>query len=333
MGNIEKIDIVVTWVDGADEKWRQERDAYREPEDSNGENRYRDWGLMRYWFRGIEKFAPWVNKVYFVTWGHIPEWLNTKNRKLVIVNHEDYIPKKYLPTFSGHPIELNLHRIEGLSERFIYFNDDMFLTGMTEPEFFFENGLPKDTCVESTVMQGDYNDMFAHILVNTCSVINMHYDKKQVIKTHRKKWFSKVYGKDVVRNYLLYPFRQFSSFKFYHLPNSFLKSSFEAVWDMEGDLLDQVCRNKFRTIRDINQYVFRYYQLVNGIFSPRSPHYGRFFMPERDDLEEICQSIENSKYKMICVNDDVEEERLDEVIHRLQQSFEILLPDKCSFEK
>ncbi|WP_331836427.1 hypothetical protein [Erysipelothrix piscisicarius] len=69
----------------------------------------------------------WVNNVYLITYGHLPDFLNVDHPKLKIINHTDYIPSDYLPTFSSHTIELNMHRIEGLSEHFVYFNDDMFL--------------------------------------------------------------------------------------------------------------------------------------------------------------------------------------------------------------
>ena len=95
---------------------------------------------MRYWFRGIEKFMPFVNKIFFVTWGHIPEWLNTDNEKLVIVNHRDYIPEKYLPTYNSNVIEMNFHRIKDLSECFVNFNDDMFITDYVTEDYFFKKG-------------------------------------------------------------------------------------------------------------------------------------------------------------------------------------------------
>ena len=63
------------------------------------ENRFRDCDNLQYVFRGIEKYVPWANKIYFITWGHVPGWLNTDNDKIVIVKHEDFIPKEYLPTF------------------------------------------------------------------------------------------------------------------------------------------------------------------------------------------------------------------------------------------
>ena len=119
---MEKIDFVIPWVDGNDPQWRAEKAKY-DPSgmpQSDAPERYRDWDNLQYWFRGVEKFAPWVNRIHFITWGHLPPWLDTSNPKLNIVKHTDYIPEKYLPTFSSHAIELNMHRIEGLAEHFVF---------------------------------------------------------------------------------------------------------------------------------------------------------------------------------------------------------------------
>ena len=99
-----------------DPKWKADFSKYsgRKENTKNGvsEARFRDNGFLRYWFRGVEKFAPWVNKIYFVTWGHVPKWLNTAHEKIQIVKHEDFMAPAYLPTFNINSIELNLHRIK-----------------------------------------------------------------------------------------------------------------------------------------------------------------------------------------------------------------------------
>ena len=112
------IDFVIPWVDGTDSQWSQKCSRFLPENSALEECRYRDWGLLKYWFRAVECYAPWVRKIHFVTDGQIPDWLNTEHPKLHVVNHGDYIPKEYLPTFSSHTIELNLHRIAGLSEHF-----------------------------------------------------------------------------------------------------------------------------------------------------------------------------------------------------------------------
>ena len=97
-----KVDIVISWVDGDDPEWVAEKQRYTSEIDNKVDEkraRYRDWDNVQYIFRGIEKFAPWVNKIFFVTYGHLPAWLDVTNPKLVVVKHEDFIPKEYLPTF------------------------------------------------------------------------------------------------------------------------------------------------------------------------------------------------------------------------------------------
>ena len=91
----EKIDFVIAWVDGNDKEWLAEKAKYSPSSmaDSATPVRFRDWDNLQYWFRGVEKYAPWVNKIHFITWGHLPKWLDTNNPKLHIVNHRDYIPE------------------------------------------------------------------------------------------------------------------------------------------------------------------------------------------------------------------------------------------------
>lgn len=138
------IDFVILWVDGNDPDWQAEKSRYQseKEDDSNTVNRYRDWNLLPYWFRAVENFAPWVRKIHFVTWGHVPKFLQLENSKLHIVRHDEFIPEDYLPTFSSHAIEMNIHRIPGLAEHFVYFNDDMFLLRPFEKEDFFETIFP-----------------------------------------------------------------------------------------------------------------------------------------------------------------------------------------------
>ena len=142
---MNKIDFVLAWVDGADKEWLAERRKYNPAKGAdNSAARYRDWENLQYWFRGVEKFAPWVNRIYFVTCGHIPPWLNTSHPKLKLIRHSDYMKPEYLPTFNINSIELNFHRIPELSEQFVYFNDDMFLLKPVYMEDFFKDEKPID---------------------------------------------------------------------------------------------------------------------------------------------------------------------------------------------
>ena len=194
----EKIDFVITYVDGNDENWLSKRKKYITGTDklNESETRYRNWENLQYWFRGVEKFASFVNRIHFITDGQVPEWLNVEHPKLNIVKHSDYIPEKYLPTFSAIPIEINIHKIKGLEEHFVFFNDDMFLTDYVKEEDFFINGKPVDRYVESAIIKSNESYMFPHIFLNCISVINKNFDKKACIENFKEKWLSKKNGKE-----------------------------------------------------------------------------------------------------------------------------------------
>ncbi|MDR3191116.1 MAG: capsule biosynthesis protein CapG, partial [Lactobacillaceae bacterium] len=149
----QKIDFVVTYIDGTDEEWLAKRNLAKgiKNEAGNGEDRYRQWDNFKYWFRGVEKFAPWVNKVYLVTDTKIPEWLNVNHEKLVILRQEDFMPVELLPTFNSISIEFFFDKIPGLAEQFVYFNDDMYLTKPTSPTDFFVEGKPREFGLLGTI--------------------------------------------------------------------------------------------------------------------------------------------------------------------------------------
>jgi len=129
----EKVDIVLTWLDSNDPMWQKSRmDAeqiYNPEEGSNNDIRFESWDNLKYWFRAIEKCMPWVNRVFLITCGQRPDFLNLSDSRIKLVDHNDYIPKEYLPTYNSNTIEMNLHRIEDLSENFVLFNDDVFRLG------------------------------------------------------------------------------------------------------------------------------------------------------------------------------------------------------------
>lgn len=237
---MDNIDFVMIWVDGEDPEWRKEKEKYQGVKSRNiddGEERYRDWGILKYWFRAVDKYAPWVHRVYFVTCGQVPEWLDLNCEKLQFVKHSDYMPEEYLPTFSSHPIELNLHRIEGLSDQFVYFNDDMFLTNYVSPDDFFIENTPVHPALLHAIlpMAGANNEIMSHIYVNMITAINQNFNAKSSIKKNWKKWFDiKTCGtKNLLMNIFNSQHRDFVGFANEHLPVPILKQTMKEVWDKE----------------------------------------------------------------------------------------------------
>lgn len=332
----QDIDFVVTWVNGNDPEWKKEKVLYETKHNkdemfsawSNPLSRYRDWETLRYWFRGVECFAPWVNKIHFVTWGHLPEWLNERHPKLHVVKHEDYIPKKYLPTFNSHTIEWNMHRIPGLTERFVYFNDDMFLINPVKETDFFRQGSPCETAGSSIVILKT-DDGNADI--NNMKVINKYFDKKRVLTRFWGKWFLPIYRDRLVRTLLLLPWDFFTGMYYDHLCSPHLKSTFAKLWELEAELLDNTCNCRFRESNNVNHWLAREWNIVSGNFIPKDARFGKSFFKPID--EEICTAIIRSKYKCICINDvECDERNFIRQKHILQKVFEKKFPTKSGFE-
>ena len=167
--------------------------------------------------------------------------------------------------------------------------------------------------------------------MNDAALVNMHYNKKEVIRKQANKWFSPAYGAMLFRNVLMLPYREFSSFKYSHLPSPFLKATYWKVWDEEGAVLDEVCKNRFRTVFDVNQYVMKYWQYMEGKFTPQSPKLGRFYTIGKHD-QQIHHTIRRQACKMICLNDDVNVGDFEKQKKEIQRSFEVIFPEKSSFE-
>lgn len=326
------IDLIVPWVDGGDPAWQAEKAKFApSPAGDDRAIRYRSWEHFRYFFRGVEKNLPWIRTVHFVTWGHLPAWLDAEAPGLHIVRHGDYIPAEYLPTFSANPIELNLHRIDGLAEHFIFANDDTFFLRPLAPDFFFKDGLPRD-CAIQNVLQFRTWDGIDRIVANDLTCLNSHFSKKDCIRQNRGKWFAPVYKKGLLQNLYLRRFANFTGFLDPHLPNAFLKRTFEAVWAAEPDRLDAVCRNRVRSDGDLNQWLMRYWQLANGDFIPASPDRGRLFAIGRDDAA-VEAAVRANRLPMICLSDHdgaVDAEAED---RRLSALLEEIFPAPSAFER
>ena len=293
------IDFVIPWVDGSDPEWKKERDYYASLEGiksviDDSETRYRDWDTLKYLLRSIEKNTPWVHKVHLITCGHLPKWLNVNAEKLNIVNHKEYIPEDYLPTFSSHTIELNMHRIKGLSRRFVYFNDDLLILSKMARTDFFKNGLPRDYAILN-VISSSHRGSVMDTALSDIEIINDHFDKNKTIKKNLTKWINPIYGKNLFRTFLLMPWPIFTNIHVAHICNPYLKKTFEKVWEEEYEVLDSTCRHKFRTRRDVNQWLMREWQLCEGDFIPAPSDTGRLFSIKNDN-SDIKKAIEKRKY-------------------------------------
>ncbi|MEU9188890.1 stealth family protein [Streptomyces sp. NPDC048484] len=142
------VDVVYTWVDGSDPEWLRSRAACAGPgyhEEAANSARFLDRDELRYSLRSLRQYAPWVRTIYLVTDEQVPSWLDTSVPGLRVIGHKEiFSDPSLLPTFNSQAIESQLHHIDGLSEHFLYFNDDVLLGRLTTAQdFFLANGLTK----------------------------------------------------------------------------------------------------------------------------------------------------------------------------------------------
>lgn len=331
------IDLVVLWVDGSDSVWLEERMNY-EPKEKNSANissRFRDWGIMKYWFRGIEKNIDWYRYIFFVTYGHVPKWLNLSNPRLKVVKHSDFIPKEYLPTYNSNVIELNLHRIDELSDNFILFNDDIFVIDKMKKEQFFIKGIPCDMLWAKVLVNYDLSNNIWHMVFNNMGIVNRHLSGGKKNFIHFKNWINKVYGKKNIQNFIMMLFTRYSSFYDFHFAIPYKRQTYDEVWGAEEEELVKTCNNRFRTPLDITHWVFRYWRLAKGEFVPIDVQkYGKYF-EFTNGVEEIESAIKQKKYALLVLNDAgcEQQEIFEQYQKRVADAFETILPEKSKFEK
>ena len=318
----QEIDFVITWVDGSDDRWQKEKQETRKhlgivADVDDRKERYRDWDNLQYWFRGVEKYALWVRKIHFVTWGHLPKWLNTDHPKLRVVNHEDFIPREYRPTFNSHTIEWNLHRIPDLAEQFVYFNDE-----------------PVDMLALQPDVANIDNPVMPYIYLNNTMVLAKYFDKYSNIKKQPGAYFHIGYPPMYFfYNMLELAFPRFTGFYTVHGPSPLLKSTYRKLWDMEPELLDRVCSHPFRHKEDINQYVLREYQKLSGEFVPENVRKWCGYYDIEVYNKKLVKAISRQEKKIVCINDSNHEIDFEKVKHEVNAALEQIFPERSSFER
>ncbi len=327
------IDFVITWVDMSDPKWQSKFSIYSGNKNNtkNGvsEARFRDNGFLKYWFRGVDKFAPWVRKIHFVTDGQKPEWLDENHPKINLVNHEDFIPSQFLPVYNSAVIERYMHKIPGLTEHFVYFNDDFYIIDHVQKERFFQNGLPCDIAVF------DYNPSWSQWykrIKNNIRIINRHFDKKEVMALHYDKWFDKSYGAKARWNYILKFYSKFITLRTPHNAQPYLKSTFDEVWAAAEKELTETSSNRFRSLSDYTPELFRTWQICRGHFTPYNTYKDTKMFPLMVRPKQAIRAIYRQSYTLICLNDNVHIRNYDLVMNNIKDAFQHILPEKSSFE-
>lgn len=291
------MDAVITYVNGLDPVWREEYSkALNIPA---LDKRFRDWGTLKYLLRGIQTCMPFVKNVHLVVSGlsQVPEWASGR---LDVVTHRDIIPEEFLPTFNSTTIEMFLHRIPGLDERFIYFNDDMFPVSPCEESDFFRDG---------KIVIGFSRHLFAGGMY-----------KRQCRNSDRMARKALGFGDSVL---FVRP---------QHICSPMLRGACEEVFEKMKDEIFQTL-SQVRTMENLNQYLFLDYLFHQGK-AVRERLSGKFFSFATSSASTIGEYLVSPSRKLVCINDvHLKDEAYLSERAILLDAFERAFPEKSIFER
>lgn len=331
----EAIDFVVTWVDGDDPDWRADRQralngTLAPPSSEETTSRFRSWDTFRHWFRAVERYAPWVNRIHVVTSGQRPKWLDVNHPRINLVPHADIIPPANLPTFNSHAIEAHLVLIPGLSEKFVYFNDDMFLVSPVTPEFFFPRGKPYGVAVFDAL---SVNNVHAHALLNSSAALSRMHSYRTHVLRNAGAWFTPRYGRDVVRNLGTLPWARILPLVSPHLPTAHTRSAVTAAFAAVADDIARTSAAQFRAADQVAPMYLAYmWAILNGEFTPvNRAKLGDFVSLGAIPLDEVDRTVRAAAKPLLCLNDDLSSDSPEYVVgvHNIMQS---VFPHRSEFE-
>ena len=182
------------------------------------------------------------------------------------------------------------------------------------------------------IKNNDTANFMPYIMLNMMALVNMSFDKRSVIRQNFGKWFYPGYGKGLLYNLYLLPWGDFTGFRNYHSCVSFCKSTLEEVWDRFPEVLDATCHHKFRDRADVNQYLFRYWQLASGRFAPKKPD-STYLTIGKQSESEVERLLRGGKYRVVCVNDDPMDFDFDTERQQLVDIFQRAFPRPSAFER
>jgi hypothetical protein len=307
-----EVDAVYMWVDGNDPKIREKRLKYLGMEQkkldvqSAAKGRFYDNEELKYSFRSLEKYAPWIRKIFLITDAQVPKWFKD-NSKIEIVDHKDIIDEKYLPTFNSEVIDFNIHKIKGLADRFLLINDDMFFGRKVYKSFFFtKEGVPI-----------------------------------KYLRRIRRKWLSRpssgmfydIYKK--CQKLIEEKFGEIPTTRFDHCITAYQKESFPKTINLFKEEVERTLTSRFRKEYDVARFLVDFYEIavlgakIKNVYKRRN--FYNIVVDLREDTLYKLSMIEKRRPYMFCLNDT--EKTTDKDREICGEFLEEVLSEKSSFEK
>lgn len=268
------IDYVVPMVFHDDVKWQEDFKAanreYNEA-DLGFFVRFRSWGTEHLLIRCVRKYMPFVRNIYIILARESQKrpWMDEEGVR--IVYHRDIIPEKFLPTFNSLAIEMFLHRIDGLSERFLYGNDDMFpLSPLTEDDFFYGD-VPCIVNIEKPLPER--TNIFHRACLNGMNFVGRE--------------FGRFFFNTIIRGG--------------HSITPMLKSTWEYLWHIGKEDIEASI-SPFRQSNNFIQWICPWWHYLSGNYVNKAPK--RVYVSTKNSIEDVVKAISSEDAGIVCINDN-----------------------------
>lgn len=313
--DIMDVDLVYLWVDGNDPVWQAKHNALigktEESSPINCKGRYANNDELKYSLRSVEMYAPWIRKIFIVTDNQVPAWLDTSNPKIRIVDHKEIMPAESLPCFNSSLIEHFLYKIPGLSEHFLFSNDDTYLNKeVAVDDFFTSDGYPIIRLTRKPFRKFRW------------------YWRENVRKKPLKN-----YNRMIARSSLLVEnmYGVYYSGMPHHNIDGYLKSDIQRIVEViMRDEFKENNRNHMRSDNDVHRSVFYYMALAEK-------HGKLRYVTRKESMhveiqkERHYRRLEKFRPMFFCMNDS--EYAKDKDRKTAKEYLERRFPDKSEFEK
>ncbi|MCW4386196.1 stealth family protein [Salinibacterium sp. SYSU T00001] len=277
------IDIVFSWVDGSSAEFQRQRAkrmaSYVVGEGDDHEARFRQLDELKYAMRSVHLFAPWIRNIYIVTDSPRPEWLAEHPRVSVLRSEEFFRDPSVLPTHNSHAVESQLHNIKGLSEHFLYSNDDMFFGRAVGPEMFFSpGGVSKFILSNTRIGVGERNP-------NRSGFENAARVNREVLRER--------FGVTITR----------------HLEHAAAPLRRSVLRELEAEFPEEFARTaaaQFRQATDVSvtNSLYHYYALMTGQAVTQPEAKVRYVdTTAREGVKRMRQLLKRRNHDFFCLND------------------------------
>jgi len=297
---MEEIDLVVPMVFPQDYEWHREYTLFH-GDDATGHVRFRSWGTEELLVRCCMKYMPWLHRIYILLAreSQVQPWMNAMvgdGKPVIIVYHREFMPDRALPCFSSPCIEMFLKDIPGLSEHFIYANDDMFPLSPLEPDDFFRDGRPCQIMKKAACPSRP--TLFHKFVINGLNMV------------------AEPFGKRYTRTFL----------KNGHSLAPYLKSACEEVWRRHGreilSHLNPICRSA----HSYCQYIYADYQYLAGLSVEHGPKIR--YAGSDTPTSQLAAIIRDPDCGIVCLNDNEDIDDWRERAELVKKAIEAKLADE-----